>query len=317
MYNSELKIKFINDQYDRRDSVKKLAEQVLNLFEDYERGWGADLCTKTTQELQPIVDEVFGLRVKSHWAAMSILREYARWCISMKVPGACDGALKIEAVGLDKVRRQLVSSPFHLQKCMDEIFVAEAAETIAVTYRCYYWMAFAGMKEEDALQVTCSDVDFSKMEIVWNGAEYPIYREALPAFHAAAELSSFLVQHPLYKRDVRHDRVPGDNLLRGMKSDNSAYTIRVAVSRLSTKALSEGRTSAQLSFKRVQTSGLFYRMYERECAGVPMDFSAAAEAFMAGKEYQLDKKMTLRGLQNRIAKSYTEDYLRWKAAFGR
>lgn len=136
----------------------------------------------------------------------------------MKVPDACDGMLNIEAAGLAKVRRQMVSSPLHLQRVLDEVFDKESEETIDVTYRCYYWMAFGGIKEDDTLLVRASDIDFANMEIVYQDTHVPLYREALPAFHKAAELNSFCYKNPNYSRTITRDRVSGDTLMRGIRA---------------------------------------------------------------------------------------------------
>lgn len=178
----------------------------------------------------------------------------------MKVPDACDGMLNIEAAGLAKVRRQMVSSPLHLQRILDEVFDKESEETIDVTYRCYYWMAFGGIKEDDTLLVRASDIDFANMEIVYQDTHVPLYREALPAFHKAAELNSFCYKNPNYSRTITRDRVSGDTLMRGIRAVKKTATLRSILSKKSAKAIEDGLTQQQLSFYRVWMSG-----YSTEC----------------------------------------------------
>ena len=91
-------------------NTANVAVVIFNAFEKFENDWQADLCTRSKEKLQPAVDATVGLRSKSQWMTLTILREYVKWCIAMKVPEACDGMLLIEAVGLDKVRHQMVSS---------------------------------------------------------------------------------------------------------------------------------------------------------------------------------------------------------------
>ena len=134
---------------------------------------------------------------------LTILKEYVKWCIAMKVPGACDGMLHIEAVGLDKVRHQMVSSPLHLQRFMDSIFDSESDETIDNIYRCYFWMAYGGIDEDDTILIRNEDVDFSEMIIRYKTISVPIYREALPAFRNAVNLTSFVYKHPNYSKTIR------------------------------------------------------------------------------------------------------------------
>lgn len=183
---------------------------------------------------------------------------------------------------LDKVRKQMVTSPLHLQRYLNEVFDPEGDETIDNLYRCYYWMAFSGIREEDTLSITASDVDFMDMSIRYGENCVPLYRESLPAFHNAVELPGFLYKHPNYAKEIRRDRVPGDTIMRGVRATTKTMSIRSMLSHRSAAALQDGKTKQQLSFYRVWMSGLFYRMYERERAGIPVDFSDAAVDFMSG-----------------------------------
>lgn len=314
MYNEGLKINFIRN-YTQSINTANVATTVFTAFAPHEEAWGADLCTKSTEELQPVIDEIVGLRSRSQWMSLTILKEYVKWCITMKVPGACDGMLRITAVGLDKVRKQMVTSPLHLQRYLNEVFDPEGDETIDNLYRCYYWMAFSGIREEDTLSITASDVDFMDMSIRYGENCVPLYRESLPAFRNAVELSGFLYKHPNYAKEIRRDRVPGDTIMRGVRATTKIMSIRSMLSHRSADALQEGRTEQQLSFYRVWMSGLFYRMYERERAGIPVDFSDAAVDFMSGRTYVVKGRVKLEHKQNKIEKDYMEDYQRWKLAF--
>lgn len=314
MYNEELKSSFIKS-YTSSINTANVAAVVFNAFEKYENDWQADLCTKSKEELQPAIDETVGLRSKSQWASLTILKEYVKWCIAMKIPGACDGMLKIEAVGLDKVRHQMVSSPLHLQRYLDMIFDPESEETIDNLYRCYFWMAYGGIDEEDTILIKTEDVDFEQMMIRYKDTSVPIYRQALPAFRNAVFLASFLYKHPNYSKLVRRDRIPGDTIMRGIKATTKTFTMRTTLSKRNIKAVEEGLTDLQLSFYRVRMSGLFYRVYERERAGIPVDFSEAAMRAMEGKTYSLTGRLKIEHKQNRIERDYAEDYQRWKLAF--
>ncbi len=314
MYNEELKTKFIRS-YTQSIHTANVATTIFTVMSVYEEGWQADLCTKSAEELQPVIDEIMALRSRSQWMAMTILKEYVKWCILMKVPGACKGMLNITAVGLDKVRRQMVSSPLHLQRYLDSLFDREQEETVDNIYRCYYWMAFGGIKEEDTLLIKASDVDFSEMCVRYKNTDIPIYREALPAFHNTAELTSFLYKHPHYTKPIRRNRIEGDILMRGIKANTKILTIRAVLSKRSKFAVEQRKTDLQLSFYRVWMSGLFYRMYERERAGIPVDFSEAAANFMEGKTYHVTGRIKVKHKQNQKERDYMEDYQRWKLAF--
>jgi len=314
MYNEEMKSRFIRE-YTGSLNTANVATTIFNAMEEYEKSWNADLCTRSSEELQPVITEITGLRSKSKWMTLTILKEYVKWCIAMQVPGACDGMLQIQTVGLDKVKHQMVSSPFHLQKFLDDVFDPESEETLDNIYRCYFWMAFGGIDEEDTILIQNEQVDFGQMVIYYKTTNIPIYREALPAFRNAVSLSSFLYKHPNYSKPVRRDRVPGDTLMRGIRATTKTFTMRTTLSKRNIKAIEDGLTDLQLSFYRVRMSGLFYRVYEMERAGIPTSFSEAALRVMDGKTYTLHGREKLEHRQNKIERSYMEDYQRWKLAF--
>lgn len=314
MYNERQKVNFIKG-YTGSLNTANVATTIFNALEKYEEQWQADFCTRSKEEIQPVIDEIAGLRTKSQCMTLIILKEYVKWCIAMKVPGACDGMLHVEAVGLDKIRHQMVSSPLHLQKYLDELFDPESEETIDNIYRCYFWMAYGGIDEEDTILIKKDDVSFEKMTITYKDTNIPIYREAIPAFRNAVFLTDFLYKHPNYTKTVRRDRIGGDTIMRGIKANTKTFTMRVTISKRNIKAIEDGRTNLQLSFYRVRMSGLFFRTYERERAGIPVDFSDAAMRAMAGKEYSIKGRIKLEHKQNRIERDYMEDYQRWKLAF--
>lgn len=315
MYNEELKTKFVRG-YTNSISTADVCQTIFNAFEQYEVEWDADLCTRSAEELQPVVDNLVGFRARSKWMRLIILKDYVKWCIGMKVPGACDGMLKIETVGLEKVKHQTVASPLHLQRYLDSICEPESEETTDNIYRCFYWLAYGGVAEEDILSIKCNDVDLDSMVVRYNGTEVPIYREALPAFKNCVKLTQFVYKHPNYDKLVYKDRADGNTLVRGIRSAPSIKAMRVELSRRSKAKMDEGKTDLKLSYFRVWISGLFYRMYERERAGIPVDFSAAAAQFMEGKTYKLDRgRNTPEAKRRQLTRDYLEDYERWKLAF--
>lgn len=120
MYNEETKVKFIRE-YTKSESTASFVTTLFNAIAPYEEEWGSDLCTKTKEELQPVIDSVFSLRTRSQWHQIYTLRTYGKWCIANKVENACDGLLQITLAGADKIRKQMVSGPVHLQKYLDEV----------------------------------------------------------------------------------------------------------------------------------------------------------------------------------------------------
>lgn len=314
MYNEDYKKRFIRE-YTKSLSTAKVATTLFDAAETYEQRCKKDICQMTFDEAQNMVNEVLGVRTKSHAMSLTILREYVKWCIAMRIDGACDAVLRVQSVSLEKMRRYMVSGPLHLQKCLDNIFDKENDETVDVVYRAYFWMAYGGISEEDIPKISNSNIDLSNMSISHNGKIYPIYREAIPAITSAMNLVSFNYKHPNYSKIIRRDRVAGSSVIRGMKAESGIMTLRATISRKVANAVKNNSASVQLSYHRVALSGLFYRTYEEERAGMPVDFSEAAVEFTDGRRYKTKDDRTVVYVQNRVAKEYMEDYLRWKLLF--
>ena len=317
MYNEELKTRFIQE-YTKSISRAEACVQAFNAIEPFEVQWDADFCTKSAAELEPVVEQLVGFRVRSRWLRIIIFQKYVKWCLAHKVKDACDGMLQVECAGLDKVRTQMVSNPTMLQAYLDVVCDPESEKTTDNIYRCFYWMAYSGMDEHDIMNVKCSDVDFDNMVIRYGGEEYEIHREAIPAFRNAATLTEFVYKHPNYPPDkkVIRNRALGDTLIRGIRSTISLAALRVELSRRSKKFIEDGLTDKQLSYYRVYLSGLFYNMKKREEAGIPVDFTGVASRFMEGKTYKLDAgRNTPEAKKRAVVNDYLQDYERWKAAF--
>ena len=317
MYNESLKTKFVQG-YTKSISTANVCTTIFNAVEKYEVEWDADICTKSEDVLQPVIEELVGFRARSKYMRLIILKDYVKWCIAMGVPNACDGIFKINTIGLEKIKQQTISSPAHLESYLNEICEPVEEKTTDNIYRCYYWLAFAGVKEEDILNVKCSDVDFSRMIVKYSDTEVPIYREAVPAFKNCVELNQFVYKHPLYSADkvVWKDRVPGDTVVRGVRAQPSLKAMRVELSRRSKNKRDDGVTNLKLSYYRVWISGVFYRMYEREQMGIEPNFSSIVSQQLEGKTYKLDSGRNTQDAKKRqLAHDYIEDYNRWKLAY--
>ncbi len=321
MYNAELKEKFISE-FSTGLSRREAARATFEAIEPYELGWNADICTRSSDEIKPVVEDIIGVRSSSKRLRLSILREYNRWCKKNNVEGVTDGILEVRETGVEKMRRSMVANPQHLQRFMDCIFDKESDETVDNISRSFYWLAYAGIKEEEVFNVLEKDVDFENMVIHFKNKEFPIYKEGIPALRNCVKLREFRVIHPNYPQGVYKDRIEGDNLLRGIKS-NSLSTLRVTISKKNKVPRyrdqfdkDDKSLDIQTSYYKVWLSGLFYRVYEFERAGVPPDFMDVAADHMEGKTYNLSSGRNLIGAKQRqLAKDYLEDYNRWKGAF--
>ena len=96
-----------------------------------------------------------------------------------------------DSVNVVDVLENMVSDPGGLQSLLDRLFYPERELRIDCIYRCYYWLAFAGFKLDDVFKINIADVDLESMVVHFEDEEYPIYKEALPAFKNASTLNAF------------------------------------------------------------------------------------------------------------------------------
>lgn len=322
MYNEALKERFI--QTLNSASRRELTTVLFNTLEKYENDIGADICTWKAEDLRPVLSEIFGFRSVSKRTRLSVLRTYSKWCVEKGVPGATNAIFDIEDYSLDKLKRQMVANPMHLQRYLNVLFADESLQTVDCIYRCYCWLAYCGLKEEDVLSLTKDNVDMYERIIRFNDKEYMFYNEAVKTFKQCLELKEFRYIHPHYSdKAIYKDRASGNKLLRGIKEIEDIKVFRVEFSRRQGNPgkrkgtpSSDKTLQLRLSYYRLGLSGLFYRQYEAERAGIPVDFMDAAFEFMEGKEYDLSCSRNLIGAKQRqVARDYMKDYISWKEAY--
>lgn len=330
MYNEQLKREFI-DQYTDKPSRVRFCEALFNGTEQYEKLWKADICTKSGEELDRAVNHIVGARTSSQKGRLSVLREYFRWCAEKGIPGASGAILSGDVDSTEKMRSRTVSSPLHLQMYLDGIFLKESLKTRDNILRAYCWLAYMGLPEKDIMELRSDEVDLQNMIVAHGDAEYRIYAEAVPCLRNCKELTFFYYVHPRYPdKAFPRDRADGDLLIRGTTPETTVYMIRNDVAKAGrkykTSAQKGGGTEEQrfyrqtealrLSYYRIWLSGLFYRTFLLEGAGVPPDFSEAIAKRAAEREHRFSgKTYNERTFRNSINSEYNTDYAVWKKAF--
>lgn len=334
MYNEELKTRFIAEYAGGLLTTGRLADMLFRRLGKYENVWQADVCTRTVEQLQPAIDEIAAVRGRDRWVYATILAEYAKWCMAMGVPGACDGLMhvSVDAAGENAMRHQTVSSPEHLQRVLDDIMDPESEETVDLIYRGFCWLTYGGMPHECIYTATAQDVDFARMQVRYRLPSIEddtveierfarLYRESLVSIGAAATLSSFIYRHPLYEPS-RRERYPGDELLRGFKAPPGANTLDVLINRRNASALKEGRTDVRISYQRLRLSGVFYRTYEIERKTGQILFEDEISSTLIRLDStnengsgSASSQKYIKTRQAQIRNSYYDDYLMWKKVF--
>jgi len=275
MYNRDIKARFIwdNEEYIRHGSVAYNAyKRLFALSSELEKEFGKDLAAFDSDELakfEKLVDENLKMLPMRYRASM--LR-YLEWCHSGHVDINASEGINHILEGLSEYKKTIVSGPIHLQVSLDKIFDAENKRTIDVIYRCFLWMAFAGVRNKHfANSATADDVDLDKRIFFYNGDAYPIYPQAIEAFDLVLKSTAFIYEHPNYTRSS--NRINSDKLLRGIKADADSIWIASEIKKKSRIAYEKNPEVKRLSYRSVLHSGIFYRQYEAEAAGMDVDFS--------------------------------------------
>jgi len=310
MYNAVLKEEFIKTQ--TSVSVRTAYKHLFEAIEKFEREWGADICTRTPEELRPVMDDILGVTRYGNRMRTGLLKKYALWCMENNVPGACKGVFEVDLSNVSKMRTQTVKNPAHLQAYLNVLFGPEKDEGTDNALRCFFWLAYGGLLEEDAIKVTAKDVDLVNMVFRFNGEEYPIYREAVPCFRNCATLTQFALKYR--NGTVYKDRCLGDSLLRRTSfPDKDIVGIRSQVSKAVTTAYKSGKTDICLSYFKAWLSGVFYRTYIAESMGIAPDFTNPVAKLMQNISYSLDNtRASISSYRNYKAKWYLNDYEQWK-----
>ncbi len=309
MYNEALKKRFI-ESYTESEATAGFCISLFEAVSRDEEKAEADISAWSPEALKPVLERISRIRSIDRQPRLYVLKRYAKWCVENGVDGATLNLCGANVTGLSKIREYMVSGPGDLQNYLNAVFESEAEQSTDSVYRCGYWLAFMGVDKEDAVALRRSDVDLAGRSLICSGKRIALYEASLGAFRNCSELTAFRY------REKWWPRIENTMLLSAVKAVYTTEKLKVAMSAKAKKAFDAGLTSKRLSYERVEQSGLFYRMKEREMAGYGADFSEATEEFMRGREYKLDKNGgTIESIRGRILSDYEKDYRQWKMAF--
>lgn len=325
MYNERQKNAFL-DQYTTSESTRRTSVSAFNAFAPYEEALGADICTLSAQELQPIIDTTSKVRLHTARNRINVLKHYAKWCLANGIPGACDAIMSVRVgdtkESIDSFRSNSVSSPKQLMQNLNKIFESERLETTDSALKCACWLVYGGVLWRWVADVTTDEVDLENMEVVHNGTPSVIYREALPSVRNCATLKQFLYKNAHYGPDVMcyRDRVDGNQLIRGIRGTMTFQYVADKISKKSLAAKKLDESVRVLSLTQIWLCGVFYRTYELEIEGVEPSFTGVAR-YLYEVDYLADEGRAplapddeRRFLRDK-ARRLMNDYNRWKETF--
>jgi len=310
MYNEERKMRFLTETRSSPD----YGTSIFNEIEPHEKAAGKDLCELTIDILQPIANAKFGSRTRAVDSAIAFLRSYVGWCKEQGYP-TCSDMYELKTEMDEKMKRMMIASPMHLESILNKAFEPVASEMVDCLYRCHLWMGFAGIEESETKEVTVDEIDFDSMTIEHGGKSYEIYREAVPAFKMACSAVQFKyvnLSYPEDKQCMYRDRYPGEHLLRGIRSEQiQLRTLRAFIGKKFKEA------GIETSYGKIRLSGLFYKTYEMERFGEPVNFDGYINECIEKRNPQYHKNYTRRKIASLIKYDLEDDYECWKAAFTR
>ena len=318
MYNKEQKERFIQE-CSRTKLAAMLSASLFNASEEYEKKFKCDICDMSEDQLRKMVGVLNGLQGRTAAEKMNILVDYESWCIKNGITPERDelriNTVAVDDIGISTLKTQMVSTPKELQKQLNVYFLPEEKETVDNIYRAYFWLAFSGLNQDDIYKLRSSNIDFKNMCIEFTQRFYPIYTEEVKCLKNCTELKEFVSVNPNYAQ-TKQTRYNSDILFRGTRGLYSQSSLMMMVSRR-IKSVNK-KSGTGLSYKRVWFSGMFYRMYEREQLGFPVNFRPLAEELISGKEYDFSKTKSTKGsVVGRKAKEMEDSYHRWKLAFNK
>ena len=321
MYNEEQKQRFISDMQ-FTDDMRVFVTRVFVSLQKYEEAWGADVCTRSVEELRPVINELAGLRSSAAHTKINVIRKYFSWCKNNGIPDVTDAAFQLSPDNTDNIRSQLISGPLAMELFLSKIFRPISDHEVSILFRCFYWFLFSGIRESDAIYVKKHDIDFQSMLIHFNGDDYPIYKEAIDTIRLALELREFYYYHSLYTERKEITRMNSEYIMSASESILSLHYVKTYTNKKKRKAAEKGEENIDLTFDHAFLSGIFYRKFELERAiGAPFtyeDFLDVVEFVTRDSKYSEKAKTTpgrITSMKNRMARHYLEDYNTWKRVF--
>lgn len=255
---------------------RNLAKTMFKKSEQYEVELGVDLADFTAYQFAQFLKDT-GVKFTTQRAWYNMLLRYVKWAIennkTNQVALFCPVAKYKQTQKHNTfVADNMVSGPVHLQQILDKVYVPVVENdcnknTVATIRRAMIWLMFSGIGINDTNSITADNVDFEKRRIILNGEEYHIYEEAMPALRVACNATQLLA---FYGNDMY--RV---NQRSTMSKSIIRYSSNIAETRMANGTWSliidEFSASGVSSIPATNliASGVFYRLYERETAGIP------------------------------------------------
>lgn len=314
MYNPDLKERFIASVTDS-EYTANVYRLIFRASEQYEENAGMDLCQMDEHHGKPLANKLVGISGTSVDKRLRLAKSYVKWCVENGVPGAKSDFLNVSPNMYRNIERNMVSGPIMLEEYLNQVFDRPEEETVHNVYRCYLWLGFIGVPRMLLEDLATGSVDLERRIVEVGDVSYAIVDEAMPVFRNCVNLTAFRSKQR-YGTIIK-PRSLGNYLLRGMADHFALDHLTIKVTTLEANAENDGRTTRRISYDRARLSGIFYRAFNAELAGVDPGFRAEAER-LTNEETEQRAGTTEKWVGQRITARETSlrrDYERWKLTF--
>lgn len=267
MYNEDIKREYIGsiNLISQRIKTTYFLEQVSHI----EAEEGMDLCEMSVFQLEQSLKKMNSVKNASAQFQLKYARQYCKWCYLNHINGATDSYRQLRSLDVDSstIREKTVGNPLGLKIYLDTVFSKESDMTSDNIVKAAFWLVYCGVLPKNIYMVKNSEIDMANLRLkLDNGYFASIPAEAIPSIKNCLEAKSFRYEKNKYNHPIK--RIDGDVLLRGMRSVGSVKTLFPAIGKRTRKAYTDGITHQNLTMSNVRDSGIYYRAYSAEIAGI-------------------------------------------------
>lgn len=318
MYNPELKERFIAEAT-QSEHTALVYRRIFEITEAFEEKLQKDICEMDSQSGRPLADAITNVSGESIEKRLSLVKQYVRWCVRNGVPGATDSFLGVVPNPFSQIRKRMVSGPIMMRDYLNLVFDWPGELTVHNVFRCLMWLGFMGVAADRAYTLSANDVDLERRIVRVDDMICEIPDEAMPEFRNCVMQTGFFRVVNRGKTAQMTPRASGNLLLRSLVEGANPENIKIRISINQRAAEESGKTDKRLSYEHARLSGFFYRMFQREMAGEPVDFREIAERLEEeSARLKPGNKADDKSAKLRIAardRGLCADYRRWKIAF--
>lgn len=302
----------------------RMAEVYFRILEKYEVEYRCELA----EFRYYIFDEVVGNAVKEididqykelfadeRELRMSFIRVvfiYNRWCRKNKLP-AKEDITRSAQVKIMKLEKTAIKSPKNLQSIFDSRLDPIEKNTADLCCRGAAWLAYAGLTEDEIVEIPASDFNLSDKSlcVFRSGLPTKIYlpEESIQCFQALATLDHFESYRSIYKGGkTTFKRVDSKAIIRGVDTGRSARTkvkqrdnsSKIVLNNIFTRQKKVGGLEL-LSYNNLMRNGVFYRAYLEEVARGPGKWYQLGESHLGWEDKRSVKRFRIKELDKLLA----------------